>query len=477
MAERGEALSEREQDVLECLASGASNKEIAAALSISQNTVKVHLRNIYTKLGASSRTEATTAAIQQGVLTVPGMEQHDDPEPTAVATPTSEPEPENEADPDSAESLSPPLDPRPTPITDTPAVEPAGRSRQQGVLIGLLLVLALAVVGLIGWRIWENSAEATPPTPFEEVALGDTRWFASRPMPDARAGMASAVVGLNVYQIGGETAEGIDGAVHVFNTTDRTWQPAARKPTPVTDASAVELFGEIYVVGGIQPDGTATAAVEAYSPLQDAWRPVAALPQPLAGGLALTDGAFLYLFGGSDGSGVVDTAFVYDPGVDSWRPIAKLPQALAYATGGSIANQLYVVGGSDGSDALDQCSVYDTTTDMWAECPPMLEARAGAGSAVIVNRLYVLGGNASFGELYDPNTETWQVVNLPDAGDSAEGDVLISAETVGQRPAITSIETRIFVQGGQHDDGLLDTNLVYAPLVYQTFLPATTSEE
>jgi len=51
-------LSRREEEVLELLAKGAANKEIAATLSISLDTVRYHLKHIYEKLHVRSRTEA-----------------------------------------------------------------------------------------------------------------------------------------------------------------------------------------------------------------------------------------------------------------------------------------------------------------------------------------------------------------------------------------------------------------------------------
>ncbi|HSV71284.1 MAG TPA: LuxR C-terminal-related transcriptional regulator [Methylibium sp.] len=55
-------LSEREKEMLQFLANGVSNKEIAARLFISENTVKFHLKNIYSKLGVGSRLQAINAA-------------------------------------------------------------------------------------------------------------------------------------------------------------------------------------------------------------------------------------------------------------------------------------------------------------------------------------------------------------------------------------------------------------------------------
>jgi two-component system, NarL family, nitrate/nitrite response regulator NarL len=59
-------LSEREAAVLEAVARGLSNREIGRQLWISEQTVKFHLRNLYRKLGISSRTEAARYAYRTG---------------------------------------------------------------------------------------------------------------------------------------------------------------------------------------------------------------------------------------------------------------------------------------------------------------------------------------------------------------------------------------------------------------------------
>ena len=61
-------LSDREMDVLDCLAQGMTTAQIAEQLYISENTVKTHVRHILDKLDASNRAEAVSKAIQLGVI-------------------------------------------------------------------------------------------------------------------------------------------------------------------------------------------------------------------------------------------------------------------------------------------------------------------------------------------------------------------------------------------------------------------------
>lgn len=65
-----EPLSERELDVLRGVAKSQTNRQIGQVLAISDRTVQGHLANIFSKLQVSSRTEAVTLALQQGMITL-----------------------------------------------------------------------------------------------------------------------------------------------------------------------------------------------------------------------------------------------------------------------------------------------------------------------------------------------------------------------------------------------------------------------
>jgi DNA-binding NarL/FixJ family response regulator len=65
-----ETLTPAETNVLRMIVGGMSNKEIAFALDVSENTVKTHVKNIFDKIGVSDRTSAATTAIKRGLVRV-----------------------------------------------------------------------------------------------------------------------------------------------------------------------------------------------------------------------------------------------------------------------------------------------------------------------------------------------------------------------------------------------------------------------
>jgi len=64
------SLTNRELEVLRLVAKGFGNKEVAAALNIAEVTVKLHVSHVFDKLNVKDRTEAATAALQRGIITL-----------------------------------------------------------------------------------------------------------------------------------------------------------------------------------------------------------------------------------------------------------------------------------------------------------------------------------------------------------------------------------------------------------------------
>lgn len=65
-----DALTEREIDVLREVAAGNANKVVAQRLKVSEETVKAHMKNILSKLGANDRTHAVTIALKRGIIEI-----------------------------------------------------------------------------------------------------------------------------------------------------------------------------------------------------------------------------------------------------------------------------------------------------------------------------------------------------------------------------------------------------------------------
>lgn len=476
MADPGESLSKRELDVLQAMYNGGSNKEIASELFISPNTVKVHVRNIFTKMGASSRTEAVTLGIEQGLLDG-GVAILDKPGTvTEVVSDSAETAiPHDIAPPTAEELFSESITQSETPLPDLAIAEPApvlpapATSPRRWLYMGIGLLLVLAFIAASAFALMQNGGivQATP-EPFVDVELSERGWFESQALDEARSGMALTSVGVTLYQIGGETADGINNEVFSFDTRNRYWQPLMEKPTAVSRAGAAVAVGQIYVAGG-QTDEGSTATVEVYSPTSDAWRSVASLPRPLAGTLLVANAENLFAFGGDENGTVSAEAFIYDPLEDNWRPLAPMSQARTDAAGAIIDGEVMIVGGSDGSAELDSCEIFSISDETWRDCPTMLEKRSGARAVSLAGKLYVIGGSAAgdvnYGEAYDDSNGTWQVVNMP----------MLTSSAGWTNPGVAVVETRIYMVGGTIDGELQNGNYYYTPLQFRFFFPSTSS--
>jgi len=355
-------LSNREEEILQLVATGLTNREIAQELTISPNTVKVHMSNIFTKINVSSRTEATLYGIEHGIVDVPGGE-------------TRNPE---------ADQLS-------------------WRDRVRKYS---LFWVGLAALILLFFVTFSTNVLFPAPTPAPVAAVDAAeRWQELAPMPEARSGMAAAAYNGDIYAVAGRGPDGVSGSVFRYDPESDTWDSLSDKPTPVTDVKAALIGEKLYVPGGLTADGRQTDILEIYDPRNDMWETGAPLPQAVSAyALADFEGR-LYLFGGWDGVTAMDEVYIFDPTDNTWREGAPMTVARAEAAGVALEDRIVVLGGRNETGALNQAQAYfpsrdNNGEDPWESFPDMPDSRYNFGAASMNNSIYIIGG-----EMEDPALE------------------------------------------------------------------------
>lgn len=399
MADESMPLSEREREILILVTTGATNQQVAQELVISVNTVKVHLRNIFSKIGVESRTEATMWAVQHGLIEV-----------------ASRP----------AQEIG--QEPGEVPAESAPRPEPISTAKRLFFIASTVLVMALVFLPPL-LRV-NPQAESAANSVFTDRGSGPgggapaqvSRWSSRAPMPTSRGRLAAAAVGGLIYAIGGDADGGITAVVEAFDPAQNVWQIRAAKPTAVSNIGAVAVDGLIYVPGGMLEDGRVTAVMEVYDPTEDTWSPRASLPTPLcAYAVAAVEGR-IYVFGGWDGERYLDSVFIYDVRKDVWESGTPMSMARGFSAAGVIGDRIYVVGGFDGRQELSLCEEYDPTLEWrggppWRERAPMSLPRGGLAVATVGDGLFALGGGwknyLAYNERYDYRSNAWFSFETP----------------------------------------------------------------
>jgi DNA-binding CsgD family transcriptional regulator len=444
-------LSERELDILRLIATGASNKEIAHQLYISPNTVKVHLKNIFSKIGVASRTEAAMAAVQSGLVpalttgVMPGSE-------TIGAESASRESPDGEAVP----SAKPFEEVRPAP------------ARRVYMVAGILLFLILlGTVGLLlaSGRFPPAGALASP-----SPAIELPRWSERAGLPTARSGLSVAAFENRVYAIGGESAQGVTGKLERYDPETDRWEELASKTTPVTEAGAAVIGGLIYVPGGQLASGEPTDLLEVYDPFRNRWERRASLPVAVSAYALTAFEGRLYLFGGWDGTRPRNEVYEYDPALDAWRERTSMPTARAYAAATEAGGRIYVIGGFDGERALEVNEAYQPARDHegggpWFHMKSMPVARYAMGVASLADVIHIVGGAGDEGSpllplKYFPQVNEWQVL------EGENEDVLNDWSHLRLAP----IETSIYALGGLRNEQPTGQNMAYQA-IYTLVIP------
>jgi DNA-binding CsgD family transcriptional regulator/N-acetylneuraminic acid mutarotase len=390
-------LSEREMEILQLVATGATNQQVAQKLVISVNTVKVHLRNVYSKLDVGSRTEATMVAIREGWVDVPGMEDHAG----------------NGAGRSSIEQPPPSALPL---LERWPRI---GITQRIGLVVATLVAAALLFLPM-AIESRANGQDADPIRgvfPTVPSAASTDRWHTRAQMPTPRTGLAAVADQNLIYAIAGISNEGATGKVEVYDPKADAWTSRSAKPTPVGFVSAAMIGGKIYVPGGVGADGEPTGILERYDPARDRWESRSPIPEPLeAYGMAVLDDQ-IYLFGGRDARGYVASVYRYDPASDEWETLELMATPRGFLGAAALGDRIYVVGGYDGVAEYKSCDVYEPATDTWTPCAPMALRRGGLAVIPVRGQIYAIGGGMdgylAFNERYDPRTDTWTRIESP----------------------------------------------------------------
>ncbi|MHB1004373.1 MAG: Kelch repeat-containing protein [Chloroflexota bacterium] len=410
-------LSEREREILRLVALGATNQRIAHELVISINTVKVHVRNVFTKIGVNSRAEAALYAVRVGLVQADGVPAGLAGEDVRAARTGADGAVTYDALTAQQSVTGPGL---------TAAVPqgPSGLRAHPLAAITLAMVVVVAIILFLTQSTW------LPITPFEQPRIAAAtpvgsgpRWRELASLPTGRAAFALAsftVEGRSfLYAIGGDTTVAVVNEVLRYDPANNAWAPMSPKPTATADVRAAVLGNKVYVPGGRLADGRISTQMEAYDPQRDLWLQLAPMPVPRSGyALAVFEGK-LFVIGGWDGSTYRTEVWQYNPDDDSWRTRTPMPTARAYAVAVSLEHWIYVVGGEDASGPLALNQRYSPADDgaeaPWATKAPSL-APLSRGDAAAIGGLVMMAGLDNPGghlAIYSQQTDTWRTSEMP----------------------------------------------------------------
>ena len=423
-------LSEREREILQLVSQGKSNKQIALDLFISVNTVKVHVSNIYEKIGVASRTEATLYAIENRII----------------------------PNPDSGSMDRLPVTTEGEPVTTTERKRLTGLQR-------LLLFIFLVVLGSLGYIFIDRTSQSEENNVISE--LNDNRWSSLEDLPTSTSYAASTTYDAHIYLIGGSADGNISASVRKYNFQTGQWEDLTDKPTPVSNVNAVVLGEKIYIPGGISSGGTTTSVLEVYDPRNDTWTTKKSLPKPICDyALEVFEGK-LYLFGGRDQNAFSDKVYSYEPVSDEWTEETSISHERAYFDSAQWGGKIFLVGGFDGIDNLSLVESYIPSRNDSGENPveqePSLPKPAfNCKAEQLVDTLFVVCPYSVM--KLSPDGSKWILETIPESF------------LLGKGFATANFNNNLYILGGINSTGQATLFFGKFQALYSIVLPILSNE-
>lgn len=191
---------------------------------------------------------------------------------------------------------------------------------------------------------------------------GQDRWEYAAPAPEFHAETVCLALGQIIHVIGGRSPKGAgnaawqdhgDSARHLlFDTVTGQWNRAAPALISRNSAAGAVIGDQLYVVGGRTVTGGNVADLEVYDPKEDRWRRASPMPQAQGGLAAAAIDRQLIAFGGeyfgAGGHGVHADCWRYNPNGDTWSALDPMPTPRHGLGAVSDGRAVFAVGGSTG---------------------------------------------------------------------------------------------------------------------------------
>ena len=229
------------------------------------------------------------------------------------------------------------------------------------------------------------------------------------------------------------------GIASVAGAAPAQWRQDPPLPQPRSEVAAALAGGSIFAAGGMQPDGQASARVDAYSVAARTWRRVTDLPAAVHHPMAAGYRGRLYVIGGYNAGGQPTSgAQVLANG--RWTALPSMPEPRAAAGAAFVGGQLYVVGGvvrTGGQRLATRALRFNLVTRRWSRVPGPTP-REHLGVTALNGRLYAVAGrkagldtNLDLFESYRPGARSWRrLARVPGkrggTGASAVGRSIVS---------------------------------------------------
>ncbi|PDW03898.1 Kelch repeat-containing protein [Candidatus Viridilinea mediisalina] len=465
-------ISEREREILELVVTGATNQQIALQLNISINTVKVHLRNIFTKIGVVSRTEATAYALRHGLVAlhngaatkliaeasetkaaptelvsaphepdappVPPEARADATEPAVEATTgaSAQAEPADLAAHAEPASVVPSQPEAPNQTSVAPMPQRTNRiTTEFRTWLPFIIVFGVIAFFLVALPLLRQQTATGPQlgdAPDVVASTASSRWTSRAPVPNPRDHFALAAFDLQreIYLFGGSDAQGVSASIERYDLTNDLWTSLGEKPTPVQHAQAATLRGQIFLPGGEDADGQVRDILEIYDPRERQWREGPALPAPRSRYTLVAWDGQIYLMGGWDGSALRDEVFIFDPDANRWLEGPTLPSPRQHAGSIIVSGRLYLIGGEGANGPLRESMRLDpgdNTLRRWISIAPLPEPSAAPVVIAPAGTLLVFDPLQQAGFQYNQTSDVWQPFSIPDEVNLTTSAVMLDA--------------------------------------------------